>query len=79
MAEVLNKNNLSELEYEDEKCRISIKSALCVSANTVAQFAQTENKNICVQKENDNVKEYMKTKLKQEKAMNVVVENVKEK
>lgn len=26
LAEVLNKNNLSELEYEDEKCRISIKS-----------------------------------------------------
>lgn len=57
LAEVLNKNNLSELEYEDEKCRISIKSALSVSANTVAQFAQTENKNICVQKENDNVKD----------------------
>ncbi len=30
-------------------------------------------------KENENVKEYMRTKLKQEKAMNVVVENVKEK
>ena len=30
-------------------------------------------------KENANVKEYMRTKLKQEKAMNVVVENVKEK
>ena len=29
--------------------------------------------------ENENVKEYMRTKLKQEKAMNVVVENVKEK
>lgn len=27
LAEVLNKNNLSELEYEDEKCRISIKKA----------------------------------------------------
>lgn len=27
LAEVLNKNNLSELEYEDEKCRISIKSS----------------------------------------------------
>ena len=25
LAEVLNKNNLNELEYEDEKCRISIK------------------------------------------------------
>ena len=30
-------------------------------------------------KENENVKGYMRTKLKQEKAMNVVVENVKEK
>lgn len=32
LAEVLNKNNLSELEYEDEKCRISIKSTT-VAAN----------------------------------------------
>ena len=31
LAEVLNKNNLSELEYEDEKCRISIKSSIGVA------------------------------------------------
>ena len=30
-------------------------------------------------KENENVKDYMRTKLKQEKAMNVVVDTVKEK
>ena len=27
LAEVLNKNNLSELEYEDEGCRICLKGA----------------------------------------------------
>jgi len=35
LAEVLNKNNLTELEYEDEKCRICIKSAVAVPTNTV--------------------------------------------
>ena len=34
LAEVLNKNNLSELEYEDESCRIKLKGMVC--ASTVA-------------------------------------------
>lgn len=34
LADVLNKNNLSELEYEDETCRIKLKG---VTAGTVAQ------------------------------------------
>ena len=29
LADVLNKNNLSELEYEDETCRIKIKGLVC--------------------------------------------------
>lgn len=37
LAEVLNKNNLSELEYEDEKCRISIKSSSMPVMNIPAQ------------------------------------------
>lgn len=34
LAEVLNKNSLSELEYEDETCRIKLKGLAC--GNTVA-------------------------------------------
>ena len=34
LADVLNKNNLSELEYEDESCRIKLKGAIC--GNVVA-------------------------------------------
>ena len=41
LAEVLNKNSLSELEYEDEKCRISIKSANSVVAATPTVVAAT--------------------------------------
>ena len=37
LAEVLNKNNLSELEYEDEGCRIKLKGAICGS--TVAPIS----------------------------------------
>ena len=37
LADVLNKNNLSELEYEDEGCRIKLKGLVC--ANTVAPVA----------------------------------------
>ena len=37
LADVLNKNNLSELEYEDETCRIKIKGLVC--ATTVAPVA----------------------------------------
>ncbi len=40
LAEVLNKNNLSELEYEDEKCRISIKCAVSCVAPAVTAPAQ---------------------------------------
>ncbi len=32
LAEVLNKNALSEIEYEDENCRIKIKGAMCATA-----------------------------------------------
>ena len=32
LAEVLNKNNLSELEYEDEGCRIKLKGLVCGTA-----------------------------------------------
>lgn len=32
MAEILDKNNLSEIEYEDEGCRISLKRELKVAA-----------------------------------------------
>ncbi len=31
LADVLNKNSLSEIEYEDENCRIKIKGALCAA------------------------------------------------
>ena len=34
LAEVLNKNSLSELEYEDESCRIKLKGLVCGSAVT---------------------------------------------
>lgn len=34
LADVLNKNNLSELEYEDESCRIKLKGLVCGSAVT---------------------------------------------
>ena len=34
LAEVLNKNNLSELEYEDESCRIKLKGMVCASTVT---------------------------------------------
>ena len=37
LADVLNKNNLSELEYEDESCRIKLKGLVCGS--TVAPVA----------------------------------------
>lgn len=37
LADVLNKNNLSELEYEDETCCIKIKGLVC--ATTVAPVA----------------------------------------
>ncbi len=43
LADVLNKNNLSELEYEDESCRIKLKGLVCTNAvapvavQTVAQ------------------------------------------
>ena len=43
LADVLNKNNLSELEYEDESCRIKLKGLVCsgavapVSVQTVTQ------------------------------------------
>ena len=48
LADVLNKNNLSELEYEDESCRIKLKGlaygcAAPVSVNTVTTpVAQTQ-------------------------------------
>ena len=32
LAEVLNKNNLSEIEYEDEVCRIRLKGLVCETA-----------------------------------------------
>ena len=36
LADVLNKNNLSELEYEDETCRIKIKGLVCATTGTFA-------------------------------------------
>ena len=38
LAEMLNKNNLSELEYEDEGCRIHIKGALSAMVAAPAQM-----------------------------------------
>ena len=47
LAEVLNKNNLSELEYEDEKCRISIKSnSSLVSASAVNPIQTVQPVNV---------------------------------
>ena len=49
LADVLNKNNLSELEYEDETCRIKIKGLVCagsvvpVSAPSVSQVQAPSN------------------------------------
>ncbi len=34
LADVLNKNNLSELEYEDEGCRIKLKGMVCAATVT---------------------------------------------
>ena len=34
LADVLNKNNLSELEYEDETCRIKLKGLICGATAT---------------------------------------------
>jgi acetyl-CoA carboxylase biotin carboxyl carrier protein len=34
LADVLNKNNLSELEYEDETCRIKLKGLICGATTT---------------------------------------------
>ncbi len=49
LAEVLNKNNLSELEYENEKCRIYIKTvgatvAVPAAAPVVVQSSAQDSK-----------------------------------
>ena len=41
LAEMLNKNNLSELEYEDESCRIHLKGATAATQNIPAPFIPT--------------------------------------
>ncbi len=45
LAEILNKSNLGELEYEDETCRIKLKSAMtgvAVPANVVTPIAPVQ-------------------------------------
>lgn len=56
LAEVLNKNNLSELEYEDEKCRISIKSAAFTKVAS-APVAVMQN-SLPVQENNTTAEEF---------------------
>ena len=62
LAEVLNKNSLSELEYEDEKCRISIKSASAVapvvSAATIASPLAVNSKSAEATKDEFSIDDY---------------------
>ncbi len=61
LAEVLNKNNLSELEYEDEKCRISIKSAAMSVVTTSAQAGVTASsgeENVTVKNDEFSIDDY---------------------
>jgi len=61
LAEVLNKNNLSELEYEDEKCRISIKSAAMPVVTTSAQAGVTASsgeENVTVKNDEFSIDDY---------------------
>ena len=57
LADVLNKNNLSELEYEDESCRIKIKGLVvgCAAPVSMAPVA-TPADVFCHKKETCTIK-----------------------